>query len=148
MLPQQVEKAIKTRKAKLVLLAPNIGSIVADHAAAASAADGSDGAEPGAGSMAAGGVGGAAKGEYPAQALIALAAEKDVPLVFALSRQRMGKVGTGSRPWHGHPRQCQRRWSAKRRCPSMEFAKRGRDLQKGLLPSHIGCSSSCSRPES
>lgn len=90
--PDQVEKAIKTRKAKVVLLAPNISSIVAEPAPAASAAEGSDSTGRDAGGDAAGGASGSAAAECPAEALIALAAEKEVPVVFALSRQRMGKV--------------------------------------------------------
>ncbi|KAL4422574.1 hypothetical protein ABPG75_008771 [Micractinium tetrahymenae] len=88
---REVEKAIKTRKAKLVLLAPNIASIVADPAAP-EAAGGAGSQEAGTGSASGSGTGGAAAAECPAEALIALAAEKEVPLVFALSRQRMGKV--------------------------------------------------------
>ena len=107
-----MEKAVKTRRAKLVLLAPNIASIEEpeDAAAAAAAAAAGAEAEPGveagseaeaaeqtalaaaaaAGSVAASCAGGA---ESPAAALVALAREREVPLVFALSRQRMGKVG-------------------------------------------------------
>ena len=88
-----------------MLLAPNIASITAEgsgDAAAAAAAGGAGGAAEdddegperdapdacGEEEAAAGGT-----AECPASALAALAAEKEVPLVYALSRQRMGKVG-------------------------------------------------------
>ena len=96
---RQVEKAVKTRRAKLVLLAPNVASIqhpAPPAAAAATAAAAA--AEPAAGAAAGGGAEGgdeaaAEEGaECPAAALAALAREREVPLVFALSRQRMGKV--------------------------------------------------------
>ncbi|PSC67989.1 Mitogen-activated kinase 14 isoform A [Micractinium conductrix] len=101
---REVTKAIKTRRAKAVLLAPNIASITAEgsgDAAAAAAAGGAGGAAEdddegperdapdacGEEEAAAGGT-----AECPASALAALAAEKEVPLVYALSRQRMGKL--------------------------------------------------------
>lgn len=107
LLQPQVEKAVKTRRAKLVLLAPNIASIEepeepAAAAAAAAEAEGAAGGVQGgadsagaaagvaAGSQGASGGGGGA--ESPATALVSLAREREVPLVFALSRQRMGKV--------------------------------------------------------
>jgi hypothetical protein len=74
-LPPQVEKAVKLRRAKLVLLAPNIASLEGGEGGEAAASP----SQPGASAC-------------PATALAALAAEKEVPLVFALSRQRMGKV--------------------------------------------------------
>ena len=111
----QVEKAVKTRRAKLVLLAPNIASIeeqeeaaaaqeeaegaeeahttagqpLSAAAAAAGAAAGPSGAAAAAGRCSAVG---STSAESPAAALVALSREKEVPLVFALSRQRMGKV--------------------------------------------------------
>lgn len=127
--PPQVEKAIKTRKAKLVLLAPNISSLVGPEgdeteqqqqedggsSSKGGSSRGGSAAPPGLGpvggdptSQPAGGAsgggglgsrGGRAAGKAleacPASALLALAAEKEVPLVFALSRQRMGKVREG-----------------------------------------------------
>ena len=90
----QVEKAIKTRKAKAVLLAPNIASLEpGDFQTTAEEGRGSEEAEGGG----AGGGGGTAStgggtAGCPASALLALAQEREVPLVFALSRQKMGKV--------------------------------------------------------
>lgn len=110
LLQPQVEKAVKTRRAKLVLLAPNIASIeepeepaaaaaAAAEAAAGGAAGGAQGGADAAGTAAGvaaagsqGGSGGSGGAESPAAALVALAREREVPLVFALSRQRMGKV--------------------------------------------------------
>ncbi|PRW20470.1 selenocysteine insertion sequence-binding 2-like isoform X1 [Chlorella sorokiniana] len=118
---REVEKAVKTRRAKLVLLAPNIAGIeepeeAASAAAAAAAAEVDPDAEgEGAAAVAAGAAsaadpaaaaaataaaaagstdanGGGSSTESPAAALVALAREREVPLVFALSRQRMGKV--------------------------------------------------------
>ena len=83
-----MEKAVKVRKAKVVLLAPNIASLVADGET--DAGDGSQGGEAHRGT--------ALATEHPAAALAALAAEREVPVVFALSRQRMGKV----RRWDAH----------------------------------------------
>jgi hypothetical protein len=79
----QVEKAIKVRKAKVVLLAPNISSLAGEEGAAA-----------------AGGGGGGV--QCPAAALVALAQERGVPLIFALSRQKMGKVGQLAAALTGH----------------------------------------------
>lgn len=127
----QVEKAIKTRRAKLVLLAPNIASI--EEAGAEAAGDAEAGPETagaaaggaaagtaagGTAAAAAAGGGGGGAAESPAAALVALAREREVPLAFALSRQRMGKVGLGMpscfapcllglhTPVRGRPRPC------------------------------------------
>lgn len=104
---REVEKAVKTRRAKLVLLAPNIASIeepeepAAAAAAAAEAEGAAGGVQGGADSAGAaagvavgsqGASGGGGGAESPATALVSLAREREVPLVFALSRQRMGKV--------------------------------------------------------
>ena len=82
-------KAIKTRKAKLVLLAPNIASLQ----------EGGNEGDQGGSEVAGEGQGEGQAGDHglgcPAAALVALAAEREVPLVFALSRQRMGKVRGG-----------------------------------------------------
>ena len=85
-------KAIKTRKAKLVLLAPNIASLQEGEDTA-----GPSGGQGGSEEEGEGQAGGEASGSgsglgCPAATLVALAAEREVPLVFALSRQRMGKV--------------------------------------------------------
>lgn len=108
----QVEKAVKTRRAKLVLLAPNIASIEEQEQPAAAQEEGEDAEEAHAAAALAAPAGAAAAGgpseaaaaegsgsavgstsaESPAAALVALSREKEVPLVFALSRQRMGKV--------------------------------------------------------
>ena len=87
----QVEKAVKTRRAKLVLLAPNIASL--EEAEAEGVAEAGAGSDAGAGDAAAAGGGSGGAAESPAAALAALVREREVPLVFALSRQRMGKVG-------------------------------------------------------
>lgn len=79
----QVEKAVKLRRAKLVLLAPNIASLEGGEGGEAAALP----SQPGASAC-------------PASALAALAAEREVPLVFALSRQRMGKVSWAGRAGH------------------------------------------------
>ena len=98
-----MEKAIKVRRAKLVLLAPNISSLAAADAEADGGEEeeaeggGGTGGPPAKGAAApsapAGGSGGAVR--CPAAALVALAREREVPLVFALSRQRLGKVRGG-----------------------------------------------------
>lgn len=84
----QVEKAVKTRRAKLVLLAPNVASIEHPPPPTAAAAD----VSAAGGGAEGGGEAAAAAAECPAAELAALARERQVPLVFALSRQRMGKV--------------------------------------------------------
>lgn len=98
-----MEKAIKTRRAKLVLLAPNIASLDeagAAEAGSAATAKGDSGDQAAEAAPGGAGKGPGAAAECPASALVALAAEREVPLVFALSRQKMGKVGgLGSDGW-------------------------------------------------
>lgn len=79
----QVEKAVRLRRAKLVLLAPNIASL------AAADGDEGDGQAPAPQRDA---------NACPATALVTLADDSGVPLVFALSRQRMGKVSGAGLP--------------------------------------------------
>ena len=94
----QVQKAVKTRRAKAVLLAPNISSLEGAEAEAKPAGSASDDDGAGAGTDASAPAAAApASVACPASALIALAEEREVPLVFALSRQKMGKVSKGVR---------------------------------------------------
>lgn len=95
---------MKTRRAKLVLLAPNVAAIedppqpvaaTSSEAAGVAKGEAADAAQPGEAAVAGGEACDAAGGgssACPAAALATLAAEREVPLVFALSRQRMGKV--------------------------------------------------------
>lgn len=96
-LPAQVEKAVKTRRAKLVLLAPNIASLegAADAAADAAAGSEAEAEVEGEGSAQEAQRSSGGGGGHPAAALVALARQREVPLVFALSRQAMGKVRWG-----------------------------------------------------
>lgn len=66
---REVGKLVKSRKAKAVLVAPNISAIQGEEG-----------------------------DQYPVAGLLQMARERGIPVVFALSRQRMGKVfGPASR---------------------------------------------------
>lgn len=67
---REVHKAARSGKAKAIIIAPNVASIVSPE----------DGAPE----------------ECPVTGILAAARDKGVPIVFALSRQRLGKV-MGSR---------------------------------------------------
>jgi ribosomal protein L7Ae-like RNA K-turn-binding protein len=70
---REVTKAAKMRKAKLVIVAPNVGTV------ALPAGEEDDG-------------GGGGDGGCPVSAVLAVCAEQGVPVAFALSRARLGRV--------------------------------------------------------
>lgn len=76
---REVDKAVRGRKAQALLLAPNVGPIAPTFETPESGSDDNKGVAQ----------------ESPITALLALAAEREVPVVFCLSRQRMGRVRVG-----------------------------------------------------
>lgn len=85
---REVEKAVKTSKARLLIVAPNINplSLVQPnpsegHINDSISVDGT-----------AGGGGGDLLDQYPIMGALAMARERSIPIVFALSRQRMGRL--------------------------------------------------------
>jgi ribosomal protein L7Ae-like RNA K-turn-binding protein len=98
---REVEKAVKGRKAKLLVLAPNVADAAAPPAKASSAST-SSGANLTREGRDAVDVkdGGASHGQstWPVASLLTQAAETEVPVVFAMSRQKLGRLlGGGSR---------------------------------------------------
>lgn len=84
---REVHKMVKTRKAKLLVVAPNVGVVAAPEREGG----GRDGEGPAA-EEGAGGEGDEAEGSFPLAPALALCQEHGVPVVFALSRRRLGKV--------------------------------------------------------
>lgn len=77
---------MKARKAKAVLVAPNVGPSIQGAQDEGCSRDGS---------------GTRASTNCPLTGLLGLAREREVPIVFSLSRQRMGKVGGPGARRHG-----------------------------------------------
>ena len=76
---REVEKAVRGWKAKVLIVAPNVAALVG-------AVEGGEGGPAAAEGPA------AAPSEFPIEPLLASARESGVPVVFALSRQRLGKL--------------------------------------------------------
>jgi len=94
---REVEKSLRGRKAKALIVAPNVDPITIDPGATDRCGDGVGGGEDGEPQPGVGGGGISTSprdmpARFPVEPLIAAARENVVPVVFALSRQRMGKL--------------------------------------------------------
>jgi ribosomal protein L7Ae-like RNA K-turn-binding protein len=83
---REVLKAVKAGRVKALIMAPNIGALEPTDADAHPAAPDDVGAREEVGG------GGAGESSYPVAGLLKAAEDKGVPVVFALSRRRLGRV--------------------------------------------------------
>jgi ribosomal protein L7Ae-like RNA K-turn-binding protein len=85
---REVEKSVKLNKAKLLIIAPNIGPVPAASVARIDDDNKEDGDDKNAASPSATTL----LTCYPIQSALDMAKERGIPTVFALTRQRMGKI--------------------------------------------------------